>query len=80
MSLKFTWDDEKDEANQKKHSIGFDEALTVFADASACIFGDEWHSTIDEHREIIIGHSLKGRILLVCFTETFQVTIRLISA
>jgi hypothetical protein len=44
------------------------EALTVFADPLARIFDDPDHSAY-EKREIIIGHSAKQRLLLVCFTE-----------
>jgi len=58
--------------------MSFDEAKTVFVDPVARIFADEDHS-IDEEREIIIGHSLSNRLLLVCFTER-GVVIRLISA
>jgi hypothetical protein len=39
-----------------KHEVSFYEALTVFADPLARTFSDEDHS-IDERREIIIGHS-----------------------
>jgi hypothetical protein len=38
MSLEFEWDPSKAEENLKKHGVGFDEALTVFADPSARIF------------------------------------------
>ncbi|MBI3896162.1 MAG: BrnT family toxin [Acidobacteria bacterium] len=55
-----------------------EEALTVFADPLARIFEDEEHST-DERREIIIGHSAKRRLVLVCFTAR-QMRIRLFSA
>ena len=68
MSLEFEWDPAKAEANWKKHGVALEEALTVFADPLARIFNDPDHST-DETREIIIGHSKKQRLLLVCFTE-----------
>ena len=80
MSIQFEWNEDKANSNRIKHSISFDEAQTVFADISACIFDDEWHSSIEEHREIIIGHSLNNRILLVCFIESQEKTIRIISA
>jgi len=44
----------------------------------AIIFDDEAHS-IDEQREIIIGHSRKNRLLLVSFTER-SISVRIISA
>ena len=80
MSLTFEWDEAKANANQRKHSISFEEAKTTFADISACIFEDEWHSSIEEYREIIIGHSLNNRILIVCFIESYEKKTRIISA
>jgi hypothetical protein len=54
------------------------EAATVFQDPLAFIFDDEDHS-VEEHREIIIGHSKRDRLLVVAFTERDDV-IRIISA
>ncbi len=79
MSLSFEWDQRKASANLSKHGIAFDEALTVFGDPLAVIFGDEEHSEI-EIREIIIGNSVRGRLLLVAFTERDQNVVRMISA
>jgi hypothetical protein len=45
----------------------------------ARIFDDEYHSA-DELREIIVGHSKEGRLLLICFTELENDRIRIISA
>jgi uncharacterized DUF497 family protein len=56
----------------------FDEAATVFRDSLASIFEDPDHS-VGERREILIGHSLPGRLLLVSFMDRGEV-IRLISA
>lgn len=78
MSFEFEWDSAKAAANLKKHDVAFDEALTVFADRLARIFDDPDHSG-DEKREIIIGHSAKQRLLLVCFTER-PGKVRIISA
>jgi len=54
--MKFEWDESKAAANVKKHGVSFEEAETVFDNALAVIFSDEAHS-VDEFREIIIGHS-----------------------
>ena len=78
MSLRFEWDPEKAAANLAKHGVSFEEALTVFSDPLARIFDDEDHSS-EEEREIIIGHSAKHRLLLVCFTAR-DTAIRLFSA
>ena len=68
MSLRFEWDPNKAEANLAKHEISFEEAMTVFADPLARIFPDEEHS-VDELREIIIGHSAGQQLILVGFTS-----------
>ncbi|HSK30298.1 MAG TPA: BrnT family toxin [Candidatus Limnocylindria bacterium] len=47
--------------------VSFQEALTAFADPLARICDDEDHS-VEEQREIIVGHSAKERLLVVCFT------------
>jgi uncharacterized DUF497 family protein len=77
--VKFDWDDNKAISNFKKHKISFEEAKTVFDNPLACIFDDEMHS-IGEYRQIIIGHSAKGRLLLVCFVEQVEDVIRIFSA
>jgi uncharacterized protein len=67
MSLRFEWDPKKAETNQIKHDVSFEEALTVFTDPLARIFPDKEHS-VDELREIIIGHSARRQLILVNFT------------
>ena len=57
----------------------FDEAATVFADPLAAIFDDEAHSHT-EKREIIVGYSVIGRLLVVSFVQTSRDTVRVISA
>ncbi len=66
--MDFEWDPFKDAANRRKHGVGSDEALTVFADPLARIFADPDHS-VDEAREIMIGHSTRQRLLSVVFGE-----------
>lgn len=77
--MKFAWDDNKAEANLKKHKVSFEEASTVFSDPLAAIFADDEHSTPGELREIIIGISDRKRLLLTSFTERAAV-IRIISS
>ena len=50
----------------------------MFADPLARIFNDEEHS-YEEQREIIIGHSMKQRLILVSFTAA-GTRIRIFSA
>ncbi len=75
----FEWDPRKAKANQGKHQVTFDEACTVFDDPLAAIFPDEDHS-ISERREIMIGHSMLKRLLIVCFTESLSGRVRIFSA
>ncbi len=78
--LKFEWDPEKNEINQKKHQISFEEALTVFYDDEAKVIDDPEHS-IEEERFIILGLSKRANLLVVChcYRESESV-IRIISA
>ncbi len=78
MNLKFEWDRKKAASNLSKHRVSFEEALSVFRDPLARIFDDEDHS-IEELREIIIGHSTQSRLLVVCFTAQGE-SVRIFSA
>jgi uncharacterized DUF497 family protein len=75
--MEFEWDESKAVTNLKKHSVSFEEAKTVFDNVLAVIFDDEAHS-VDEKREIIIGHSQNNRLLIISFTERPN-AIRIIS-
>ena len=79
MPLRFQWDERKARANLRKHRVSFAEASTVFADPLAKVFADEDHSR-QEKREILVGVSIVGRLLLVSFTERGEDCIRIISA
>ncbi len=60
------------------HKVSFEEASTVFDDPLAVIFAED-HS-IEEDREIIVGHSIQRRLPLVFFTEIAENIIRIFSA
>ena len=77
--ISFSWDGRKNEANEKKHGVSFDEAKTVFYDENAIRYYDPDHSD-DEDRFLMVGLSHKLRILIVChcFREEVAV-IRIIS-
>ena len=79
--IQFKWDDSKNAANIKKHGVSFEEAVSVFDDTSSLIMFDEFHSTKDEDRFLIIGVSYKLRVLLVChcYREN-ETVVRIISA
>ena len=76
--MQIEWDVEKAASNFDKHGVSFEEAETVFRDPFAVIFDDEVDS-IEEQREIILGHSTHNRLLLVCFVERGD-EVRLFSA
>ena len=76
--MKFEWDRTKAEQNLKKHRVSFDEAVTVFYDPLAATFDDPDHS-IGELRLITVGHSSRGRLLVVAHVETRE-SVRIISA
>jgi uncharacterized DUF497 family protein len=77
-SVRVEWNRQKAEDNLAKHGVSFEEAQTVFHDPLARIFDDEAHSA-HANREIIIGHSILNRLVLVCFTERRD-AIRVFSA
>jgi uncharacterized protein len=77
---KIEWDDKKNRSTFKKHGIWFEKAQTVWVDTKSVEFFDPDHGA-DENRFIRIGHSTKGRILLVVFCERADGSIvRIISA
>ena len=40
MNIEFEWDDDKDEANRRKHGVSFEKAKQVFDDPRAIPFAD----------------------------------------
>ncbi len=77
-SLSFEWDEKKNASNLKKHSISFEEAVTVFSDDLARLILDP-DSEVEE-RFILMGISSQSRILTVCHCERDSDVIRIISA
>jgi len=78
--LIFTWDDDKNISNRRKHGISFEEAQTVFFDENAIEFDDPDHS-INEDRFILLGLDQSLKILVVCYCYRKDDTeIRIISA
>ncbi len=76
----FDWDENKNQINQKKHGISFDEASTVFYDEEALLKDDPDHSE-DEDRFVILGMSSMAKLLVVCHCyRDSEMVIRIISA
>ena len=79
-NLSFAWDNRKNKANQRKHSVSFEEAQTVFFDEKAIEFFDPDHSDQKE-RFLMLGLSVALRVLVVCHClRESRAVIRIISA
>jgi uncharacterized DUF497 family protein len=61
----FSWDDNKNQINIRKHGISFEEAVTVFQDENAILISDENHSD-QEDRFLVLGESNHPHLLVVC--------------
>jgi len=80
MDIQFTWDKNKNKVNLKKHKVSFEEAKAVFLDDNAQMIYDPDHSE-DEDRFVLLGMSMRLRVLVVChcYRENEEI-IRIISA
>ena len=79
-SLRFEWDENKNNTNKRKHKVSCEEAKTVFEDVEALVIDDPDHSE-EEERFIILGFSSKANLLVVCHCYRMDDTvIRIISA
>lgn len=78
MGLLFEWDKKEARQNIKMHGIFFDEASTAFRDPLSKTIADPLHSK-GEERLVLIGESLRGRLLVVVHTERGD-RVRIISA
>ena len=76
---KFEWDYRKSIENERKHSVSFTEAQSVFYDDNAIEFFDPDHSE-KEDRFIMLGLSNQLRVLIVCYCQRHENIIRIISA
>ena len=63
-SITFSWDDRKNQNNQRKHGVAFEEAQTVFFDEIAIEYFDPDHSE-NEERYLMLGLSYRLRVLVV---------------
>jgi uncharacterized DUF497 family protein len=79
MALRFTWDPRKAAANKRKHGIDFAEAATAFADPLSLTIPDPDHSEAED-RFLLVGLSVRERLLVVVHVERAADEIRLISA
>jgi len=78
VALKFEWNANKANLNEKKHGVSFEEASSVLSDLLSITINDPLHRE-DEERWVTIGQSNKRRTLVVVHTERGD-AIRIISA
>jgi uncharacterized protein len=77
--VEVVWHAAKDEANQRKHGLSFEEASALFTSGENYLeIFDEEHS-LEEDRFIAIGPIRRG-VVLVVWTERDEDTVRIISA
>jgi len=77
--ITFEWDETKNKVNFQKHGVSFEEAESVFFDEYALLIADPDHSE-NEDRFVLLGLSVKLRLLLVCHCfEVDDDLIRIIS-
>jgi uncharacterized protein len=74
--MEFEWDDAKDEANRRKHGIGFREAAEVFR--GTMVVSEDTRREYGERRLIALGE-YAGAVIRVVFTARGN-AIRIISA
>jgi uncharacterized DUF497 family protein len=75
--MPFVWDPRKAVSNVRKHSVTFEEAVTVFDDERALVQPDLVH----EDRLLILGRSARARMLFVVYVEREEEdSVRIISA
>jgi len=80
--MKFEWDENKNQINQAKHGVSFEEAKEVFDDALQIAKLDHRFNYFEE-RWITLGATTKQKLLVVAnlfFTEEGEEIIRIISA
>ncbi len=65
--MDFEWDQRKNNKNLIKHGFDFEHAITAFDDFFGRVEIDSKHSNLGEKREILIGESDIG-VLVVIFT------------
>jgi uncharacterized DUF497 family protein len=83
MRIDFDWDSSEATINSTKHSVTFEEAMTVFRDPLNLSIFDTDHS-VDEERWITLGLTSSGNLLVVVHTwidvNSDYARVRIISA
>lgn len=77
--MKFEWDEEKNNANERKHCIRFEDVIEIFSGNSSVWRNEDQRFDYGEKRYISIGHVADDLFLVVVHTER-NGKIRIISA
>jgi uncharacterized DUF497 family protein len=75
----YTWIEEKNQLNRKKHGLYLSEVVDVFDDPHLIDWFDREHSSLEEDRYICLGRLHDTVVLFVVFTEQGE-DIHLITA
>jgi uncharacterized DUF497 family protein len=76
--MEIEWDAAKAASNLAKHGVSFEEAATALLDPNA--LAQEDRSAASESRWVLIGMSVRPRLLTVIYTVRPDDRLRLISA
>ncbi|MHB1529977.1 MAG: BrnT family toxin [Acidiferrobacteraceae bacterium] len=63
--MRYSWDEDKRTANERKHGVEFADAVSVLDDLLALTIEDRDH---DEQRFVTLGMDAFGRLLVVVYT------------
>lgn len=77
--MQFEWDDAKNQTNQRRHGVSFDEAAELFRSGEDYLEIFDAEHSVTEDRFISIGPISRGLVLIV-WTERDEETVRIISA
>lgn len=76
----FTWTEEKNQLNKKKHGLFLSDIVDVFDDPHLLEFYDAAHSSLDEDRYITIGRFHDTVILFVVTVDKVNGDTQIITA
>ncbi|HEY3804412.1 MAG TPA: BrnT family toxin [Kofleriaceae bacterium] len=74
--MKFEWDPAKGRSNVRKHRVSFEEAAECFADPLAI----DYVAKDDRGRMVLVGLSLRHRLIVTVYVEKHGDIIRIINA
>ena len=80
MGIVFTWTEEKNQLNKKKHGFYLSDIVSVFDDPHLLEIYDMGHSSLDEDRYISIGRFHDTVILFVVTVDKVGGGTQIISA